>query len=445
MKNYVFRAYNFCSLSPYIFLERRKLMKRKNLFIAASFLVTAALAACGGSGKKKEEAPDLTGDYQFEVWCAELAVTSMTAQLESFKATLPEGCNVTFEVNPVGEGAAAGNMLTDVESGADIYCFAQDQLARLVTAGALDRVTGTVKDEVSARNDAGSVKAGTHKGNLYAFPLTSDNGYFMYYDKSVINESSLGDISKILADAKAKDKFVYYNAADGWYGAAYFFGAGCESVWTQNDDESWTIESDTYNSDKGVIAAKGVAEIVNHSNWVGGSDAGTAFGSNGAVCISGTWDYNAAKSKLGDNFACAELPSFTVGGKSYHMGSFSGNKLVGVKPQSGDKKVQRTYLAKQIASYITNEENQLARFNNLGWGPSNLNAQQNDAVKANPALVAFNNQAKYATPQGQFPDGWWPAAAAIATDLQKLETATPTDAQIKTVLDNYTAAINAIE
>ena len=418
-------------------------MKRKNLFIAASLLMGAALSACGGGGSK-ETTPDLTGNYKFEVWCAKEAVTSTEVQLENYKKTLPEGCTVEFEVNPVGEGDAAGNMLTDVESGADIYCFAQDQLARLVAAGALDQITGNVKTEVTARNDGGSVKAGTHKEKLYAFPLTSDNGYFMYYDKSVINPSSIGDLSLILADAKAAGKFVYYDGG-GWYNASFFFATGCQSTWTQNEDETWTISKDDYNSANGVISAKGLAALVNHENYVNGSSAGTAFGSNAAVCISGTWDYNAAVEKLGDNFACAELPSFTVGGKAYHLGSFSGNKLMGVKPQSGDKKLQRTYLAKQIASFLTNEENQLARFNSLKWGPSNLNAQQNAAVKANPALVALNAQAKYATPQGQYPGAWWDAAAAIVTDLQKLETVSPTDEQVKAVLKAYEDSIKAIQ
>ena len=45
------------------------------------------------------------------------------------------------------------------------------------------------------------------------------------------------------------------------------------------------------------------------------------------------------KTILGDNFACAKLPSFTGSdGKSYQMSGFGGFKLMGIKPQ----KVQRS-------------------------------------------------------------------------------------------------------
>ena len=53
-------------------------------------------------------------------------------------------------------------MLTDVEAGADIYGFAQDQIARLVAAGALQTWSGTGYDEwITANNDAGAAGAAT--------------------------------------------------------------------------------------------------------------------------------------------------------------------------------------------------------------------------------------------------------------------------------------------
>ncbi|MBQ8031543.1 MAG: extracellular solute-binding protein, partial [Butyrivibrio sp.] len=96
----------------------------------------------------------------------------------------------TFTVEAVGEGDAAGNMITDVEAGADIYAFAQDQIARLVTAGALEVVEDSNAEVVKSENDAGAVAAATVGGTLYAYPLTSDNGYFLYYDKSVVTDPS---------------------------------------------------------------------------------------------------------------------------------------------------------------------------------------------------------------------------------------------------------------
>ena len=76
-------------------------------------------------------------DGEIKIWVAEATVEFTKAQVEAFKAANPEYANMTVTIQPVGEGDAASNMLTDVEAGADLYVFAQDQLARLVAAGAL--------------------------------------------------------------------------------------------------------------------------------------------------------------------------------------------------------------------------------------------------------------------------------------------------------------------
>jgi arabinogalactan oligomer/maltooligosaccharide transport system substrate-binding protein len=44
---------------------------------------------------------------------------------------------------------------------------------------------------------------------------------------------------------------------------------------------------------------------------------------------------------LSDNFACAKLPSFTGSdGNTYQLSGFSGYKLLGVKPQEDEDKLQ---------------------------------------------------------------------------------------------------------
>ena len=93
--------------------------------------VALALTLCCGAF-----AEGYSGDLK--VWVAEAAVDFTKAQIDAFKAANPEYANMTVNVEPVGEGDAASNMITDVEAGADIFGFAQDQLARLVAAGALE-------------------------------------------------------------------------------------------------------------------------------------------------------------------------------------------------------------------------------------------------------------------------------------------------------------------
>ena len=125
---------------------------------------------------------------EIKVWVADNVVDFTNGQIEAFKEANPDYADYDYVVEPVGEGDAAGNMITDVEAGADIYGFAQDQIARLVSAGALIDVEPENAEKVKAENDPGSVAAATVGDTLYAYPLTSDNGYFLYYDKSVVTD-----------------------------------------------------------------------------------------------------------------------------------------------------------------------------------------------------------------------------------------------------------------
>ena len=172
--------------------------------------------------------------------------------------------------------------------------------------------------------------------------------------------------------------------------------------------------------------------------FVDGSDASVAFDGNAAVCVSGTWDSNAAKTKLGARFGAAKLPQVTVDGDTRQLGCFFGCKLLGIKPQTDALK--GAYVT-NLAQYFSAKDAQLARYNSNGWGPSNLQAQQDEAVKADVALGALNAQtAANSVMQGQYPNGWWTAAATIAANLQK---SGGTDAEIRTILSTYAGSIDS--
>lgn len=57
------------------------------------------------------------------------------------------------------------------------------------------------------------------------------------------------------------------------------------------------------------------------------------------------------------------------------MSSFGGYKLVGVNSQT-----QFPAEAMDLADFLTNEDNQLKRFETRGYGPSNVNAASSDSV-----------------------------------------------------------------
>jgi arabinogalactan oligomer/maltooligosaccharide transport system substrate-binding protein len=351
------------------------------------------------------------GSGDIKVWVADNVVDFTNEQIKAFQDAHPEFSGYTYTVEAVGEGDAAGNMITDVEAGADIFAFAQDQIARLVTAGALEVVEDANAEAIKAQNDAGAVGAATVGGTLYAYPITSDNGYFLYYDKSVVKDPST--LEGIIADCEAAGKNFYFEINSGWYQTAFFFGTGAELTYDTDDQGNFTKCNSTYASDAGVVALKKIAEVASSKSFQNGSAISNA--TNVGAIVDGTWDAGAAKDLFGDNYACAKLPTFTgADGKSYQMSGFGGFKLLGVKPQQDDGKLA---VCDALAAFLSSEEVQLARYNAVGWGPSNLNAQKSDAVKADEALSALADQLQYTIPQGQYPGDYWSLATSLGDSV----------------------------
>ncbi len=423
--------------------------KKSKIFagiLAAAMTMGVGFAAgCGGSdnpgggGGGGGDKP-LAGTYDAKIWVAEAAVELTQQQIAKYNQTNTDGITINANVVAEGEGEAATDMIADVETGADLYCFAQDQFARLKQAEALSKLGAGAAQTVRDTNDQYAVSAASIGNDVYAYPLTADNGYFMYYDKSVVSESSVTSLERIIADCEAAGKqFSFFLEGSAWYAASFFFATGCNSEWVVGEDGKFTNVNDTFNSPEGLIAAKGMYKLLN-STCYNNSEKAASFEAaiKSAVVISGTWDYTTAYGILGDNLGVAELPSFEVDGKSYHLGSYRGYKLLGVKPQTDAKK---SSVMHKLAQYLTSEAAQIERFETLSWGPANTNAQNSDAVKANPGLAALSAQAPYGKLQGQIHGSWWDIGKAIATDIKN---SGGTDEGLQSALTTYKNAIDGI-
>ncbi|MBE5877747.1 MAG: extracellular solute-binding protein [Lachnospiraceae bacterium] len=426
--------------------------KRVLALIMSTAMIASVLTACGGSDEttktedkatttEKTENKDAASDSssttdvsaatgEIKVWVAENVVSLTQEKAEAFKAANPEYAGFTVTIEPVGEGDAAGNMITDVEGGADIYGFAQDQIARLVSAGALMPLSGDNATFVAEKNDAGAVGAATVGDTVYAFPITSDNGYFLYYDKSVVNDPST--LEGIVADCEAAGKGVYFEINSAWYQTAFFFGTGCELTYDTDSDGNFVGCNVSYASDAGVKALKAMINLHKSSAFNNGSNISNA--ANVGAIVDGTWDATAAKGIFGDNYACAKLPTFTVDGETFQMSGFGGFKLLGVKPQTDAAKLQACLA---LAKYLSDEEVQLARFEALGWGPSNLAAQQNEAVKSDEALSALAEQLAFTIPQGNYPGDYWTLGTSLGDSVIAGDYDNASDADLMAALESF--------
>ena len=416
-------------------------MKKKSLLLLAlipllascSFTYKYTVPGLGGGGEIEDDDIDDAGVYNIQIWVDEKISDLTKTQVSDFVMASGGKYTINLTVNNVGEASAAEKMLQDVRNGADLFCFAQDQLNRLRVAGALAKITGATEAAVKADTLPDAIKAATINDSLYAFPITSDNGYFLYYDKSYFAESDIGNMTTLLAKCTKEKRLYFEGRSNGFYTASYFIATGCRSDW-HIDEATCQFDSftDDYDSDNGIIAAKGLKEL--DSDKVVADSSASKLGDACVALVSGIWNYEAAAKRLGNNLGCAPLPNFTVDGKDYHLGSFDGYKMLGVKRQTDAKKAS---VCRKLARYLSSEDCQKARFNRVKWGPANTNASKMPDVLEHPGLAALAEQHKYAIPQVQCPGNWFSALSTAAKSIKSGSS----DADIANVLKSYKASI----
>ena len=153
--------------------------------ICASLL---SLCSCSGNSPvqtagSSSEAQNDNGIEQvtLKVWAEEAAFDTMNEMIESFKEAHRGEAefNITIEQNL--DSKTKDVILGDVHNGADVFPLPDDQLSAMAAAGVLSAIPS--QEEVSAANTAESVAAASINGVMYAYPMTADNGYFLYYNK----------------------------------------------------------------------------------------------------------------------------------------------------------------------------------------------------------------------------------------------------------------------
>lgn len=373
------------------------------------------------------------GTVKLTVWASEEDQEFTQGLIDSFKALYPD---VTFDITlgAKSEADAKDDVLADVEAAPDVYAFADDQILELVNGGALQEVANTYTYDVKNENLAGSVEAATIDGKLYAYPMTADNGYFMYYDKSVLSESDVESLDAMTAKADKAGKKVAMIVSDAWYNYSFFKGAGYDV--TLNEDG--VTNNCTWNAEGATDVAQAIIDLGKNKGFESvKEDADIVTGIKDgkfAAAVSGVWNSDAIKEAWGDNMAACKLPTFTCGGKQVQMSSFSGYKMIGVNPHS-----QFVGWSMILAEYLTNKENQIKRFNERGLGPANEEASQSADVQASPAIAALAAQAEFASPQRVGGNYWDPANTLGLT----LITGNPDGTDLQKLLDNAVEGITA--
>ncbi len=391
-------------------------MKRRiPLSFPAVFMLTAVLSGCQTSGTASSEEYDTpdSGTISLTVWGAEEDEELLRQILDGFQEEYRSQADFLITYQPQSESHCTDALMADLENGADVFAFADDQLNTLVASGALEPIENA--DSLRTSNLPEAVSAASVNDTLYAYPLTADNGYFLYYDKRYFSEEDIQSWDRMLDIAGEEGKKVSMEWSSGWYVYSLFGNTGLTVGLNDDGITNYCTWNATEGAIKGTDVAKAMTAMAKHPGFLSTDDAGFLEGvQNGTIIagVSGVWNAIAVEEAWGRGYGAAKLPSYTCAGQQVQMSSFSGYKLIGVNSYSD----HREWAAK-LAEWITNEENQELRFQLRGQGPSNKNAAASEAVQNSPAIAALLEQSEFSCLQRIGGNYWEPVTNFTAEIL----------------------------
>lgn len=382
-------------------------------------LAGTMLASCGGDSSSStgsnssKTTPPKNTKVDLTVWGAQEDQEMIKKMCDAFAAQDKE-VKYTFTYGVVSEADAKKEVTKDVAAAADVFAFSSDQTAELKETGALYKVTKN-KDEIVAANTEASISAATVDGDLYGYPAVSDT-YFMYYDKSKLSEEDVKSIESILAkDIDGVTTNFAFDLDNGWYQSAFFFGAGNKLFGDDGRDPKMC----DFNNETGFAVGEYLIGLAASKKFGANFDDGLVkegFASGTlAAAVSGAWNAADISASLGDNYAATKLPTFKLNGTDVQMGSMANFKLYGVNATT---KFPLESMA--LAEWLTNYDNQLTRFNERSFAPTNKTLAEDTAkLSQNVAVAALALQSQYATVQTSIPESgnYWKPAEAFGQDL----------------------------
>lgn len=375
------------------------------------------------------------GVVELTVWAEEANWEMLNKMIESFKEEYAG--QAEFEITIVQESDANTKdvLLGDIYNGADVFPFADDQLNSMVSAGALAPVPNA--EEIKAANLEDAVAAASINDILYAYPMTADNGYFMYYNKDYFTEEDVKTLDGMLAVAEAAGKKITMDWSSGWYLYAFFGCTGMEFGINEDGVTNYCNWNTTEGSIKGIDVAQALLNISASPAFANMGDQDFLAGAqDGSVIagVSGVWNEVEIRKAWGDNYGAVKLPTYTVAGQQVQMSSFKGYKMMGVNYYSEHKD-----WALKLADWFTNEENQNLRFVERSQGPSNKNAAASEEVAKVPAIQAVIAQSEFGVLQ-RVGNSYWNPLTDFGTTMAN---GNPTGKDLQEIMDTMVAGITA--
>lgn len=414
-------------------------MNKKIKIGCAALASLAAVSMVGCMGGGNPNAIALT------IWVSEADRTFASEVVEAFKQANPDK-EYNFTIDVQGENDVATRILNDVENAADVFSYANDQLSKLINGDALTQIAGdrlTRLQQLNAENAMQSAMATVNgTSGTYGMPYT-DNTFFLYYNKSVLSETDVQTFDGILAKCTDGKKFAF-PMTDGWYTTSFYFGKGLGYEVEYDSQLAETKITCDFDNQTGVEVTNAMWSLVQDSRLKADANDSkiTAGFNDGSIiaAVSGIWNKSTIASYLGDNFAAAKLPTYTLNRgtaneEQVQLVSFAGYKLMGVNNYSKNKAE-----ALNFAEFYTNKENQIKHFEARGYVPTSIEGRADARVQADPCAKAITAQLSHSKTQKEVPSTLW-------VPMEGLGNAMVTGVQTGNfnLVEQLQACVNAIE
>lgn len=341
----------------------------------------------------------------------------------------PSAPTVVVNPSPISEASVKDRFERDPTGAADFAICYNDQLEDLIDdkyVYAIDDFSGILDvDDIKTRNGSSSDVV-TFDGKMYGFPISTTNGYFLYYDADKINLEDCATFDTLLAaidEASTRDGVTYrfgFPTGSGWYIDGWWRGCGYDVVRSSDGTNSTCDWNSTTKTPTGVEVASAMLNLTHGQygdHWVGAGDSTlltyTPLTTQSPVIawVSGIWNDDAMKENW-TNAAATVLPDITIDGMNYPMKSVAGLKVGIVNALS-----ENAAYAALFGNYLTSKDSQILRYEMLSEAPTNIEASSEIDYGNNYAVDALVQQVAHASFNQNVGDGYWTPAGTLARVL----------------------------
>ena len=207
-------------------------MKKFICLLATAVMLLTTLVGCNttttapGDSNQNPDTNESNGPVNLKLWCDESEKAIVEGLVNAFIEKHKDEATITVTYEAVGSADAKNVALSDVANAADLFYIADDQFLTLVASGMLEPIANS--SDIAKLHLEGAVDAASINGTMYAYPVSADNGYFLYYDKDYFTEEDVKSLDKILAVCKANNKKFVMDWTSGWYLYSFFGNTGID-------------------------------------------------------------------------------------------------------------------------------------------------------------------------------------------------------------------------